>query len=1135
MFRFRIRLASFALLSGFAVSALATEADSSDYLASGFAQPPNSAAPRVWWHWMNGNITKDGIKLDLEWMKRIGIGGFQTFDASLGTPQVVDKRLVFMTPDWKDAFSYATNLADQLGLEMAIAGSPGWSETGGPWVAPADAMKKIVWSETTIQGGKPYTGLLPQPPNVSGPFQNKPRSEFLNFNRGEEKAPAVYYADSAVIAYRIADGAIRMRDLAPKLTASGGAPDLALLTDGDVTKSFELPIGAAGAEAWIQYEFATPQTIYGVTLGVEHQGLPLFLGGVPTLAELESSDDGNKFRKISNIPTERGGLAQDPGQNTVAFVPTTARFFRVTLNREARGAPAIDLGPLGLPPGPPVTEYRVTEFLLHTTAVVNHFEDKAAYAIAPDLYAAPTPAVPAAAAIAGANVLDITDRMAADGTLTWSAPAGRWMVLRFGYSLTGAKNGPASPEATGLEVDKLNRGAVRAYVDQYLNQYESASKGLMGKRGVEFVITDSWEAGAQNWTKDMFAEFKRRRGYDLHPWMPVLTGRVVESAEASDHFLWDLRETLSELVVENHYAQLAEALHGRGMGLYSESHESGRAFIGDGMSVKRRATVPMGAMWTQTPGVNKEQYGHDADIRESASVAHIYGQNLVAAESMTAASGAWAWSPEYLKPTADQEMAMGLNRFVIHTSVHQPLIDKAPGLTLGPFGQWFTRNETWAEQAAPWISYLARSSFLLQQGHFVADVAYYYGEDSNVTALFAGKSPNVPVGYNFDFINADTLVTALSVTDGAIMTPGAARYRALALDPNALHMSLPVLRRLAELVAAGAIVVGDRPLDTPSLADDTREFSRLVSELWGTGDGKHVYGKGAVYSGQALDAVLKSMGVAPDVQVEPRSGADLRFVHRHLPDGELFYIDNRQNQRQQLEISFRVDGRAPELWHADTGNREPASYRRVGGRTLVPLSLDAFETVFVVFRHATAIPQRTLPAPTETQLLMLPDSWQVQFQAKRGAPDAARATTLKSWSDDSDEGIKFFSGTATYTTTLRAPPKWFQAGARLWLDLGRVMNVAEVSINGKNLGVAWKAPFRVDMTSALKPGANRLQVKVSNLWVNRLIGDQQVGVKQKYTFTTQAFYRADAPLLPSGLLGPVRVLKVTGPDTRRPT
>jgi hypothetical protein len=276
------------------------------------------------------------------------------------------------------------------------------------------------------------------------------------------------------------------------------------------------------------------------------------------------------------------------------------------------------------------------------------------------------------------------------------------------------------------------------------------------------------------------------------------------------------------------------------------------------------------------------------------------------------------------------------------------------------------------------------------------------------------------------------------------------------------------------------------------------------------------------------------MGVAPDVEVEPRSGTELLFVHRSLVDGDLFYIDNRQNQRQQVKVSFRVDGKAPELWHADTGNREPASFRRLGGRTLVPLSLDAFETVFVVFRHATSAPRRTLPLPTATQLLTLTDSWQVQFQAKRGAPEAARPTTLKSWSDDSDEGVKFFSGTATYTTTLQAAPKWFDAGARLWLDLGRVMNVAEVSVNGKALGIAWKSPFRVDMTSALKPGANRLQVKVSNLWVNRLIGDLQPGVKQKYSFTTQAYYRADAPLLPSGLLGPVRVTRETRPDLRRP-
>jgi hypothetical protein len=577
--------------------------------------------------------------------------------------------------------------------------------------------------------------------------------------------------------------------------------------------------------------------------------------------------------------------------------------------------------------------------------------------------------------------------------------------------------------------------------------------------------------------------------------------------------------------VENHYAQVAQSLQQRGMGLYSESHESGRAFIGDGMSVKRRATVPMGAMWTQMPGVNREQFGYDADIRESASVAHIYGQNLVAGESMTAASAAWGWSPEDLKPTADQEMAMGLNRFVIHTSVHQPLIEKPPGLALGPFGQWFTRNETWAEQAAPWIRYLARCSYLLQQGKFVADVGYFYGEDSNVTALFAAKAPNVPSGYNFDFINADTLLTALQVEDGSITTPGGMRYRVLALDPNAQHMSLPVLRRLGELVSTGAMVVGERPLDSPSLADDPQEFSRLVLALWGSTEGRHEYGKGAVISGQTLEAALPSLGIAPDFRVEAPGGTDLRFVHRNLAGGEIYFVDNRQSQRAQSTISFRVVGKVPELWHADTGVHEAVSYRMDSGRTRVPLALEAHETAFVVFRKPTAIAQHTIPAKVETSLYTVANTWQIKFPSGRGAPTEAHATPLNSWSDDPDKGIRYFSGTATYATTLRAPPNWFATADQLWLDLGRVKNIAQVRVNGKDLGIVWKAPFRVDVTKALKPGTNRLEVKVTNLWVNRLIGDAQPDTPNKYTFTTQAFYKADSPLQPSGLLGPVRLLR----------
>ena len=355
-------------------------------------------------------------------------------------------------------------------------------------------------------------------------------------------------------------------------------------------------------------------------------------------------------------------------------------------------------------------------------------------------------------------MIDLTSKMSPDGTLDWTPPAGDWVVLRFGYSLLGITNHPATAEATGLEVDKLDRRFVKNYMEKYLDSYkETVGADLMGKRGIRYVINDSWEAGSQNWTDNMIAQFKKLRGYDPLPWMPVLAGQVVESAEASDRFLWDFRKTIADLIADEHYGQLEDTLHEWGMGHYGESHEGGRAFVADGMEVKKFNEVPMSAMWTQTPGVNKEQFGYNADDRESASVAHIYGQNLAAAESMTAAAAPWAWSPATLKPTADQEFLNGINRFVIHESAHQPLVGKAPGMTLGPFGQWFNRNETWAEQAGPWVDYLARSSYLLQQGHFGADLIYFYGEDSNLTAIFGDKSPDVPAGYGFDYINADAL------------------------------------------------------------------------------------------------------------------------------------------------------------------------------------------------------------------------------------------------------------------------------------------------------------------------------------------------------------------------------------------
>jgi hypothetical protein len=1115
-----IAMMSALVCSALALTTVRRQGGSEDALERGFKNPPDSAKPRVWWHWMNGNITKEGIRLDLEWMKRVGIGGFQNFDASLFTPQVVEKRLVFMTPEWKDAFRYAATLADQLGLEMAIAGSPGWSETGGPWVQPAQAMKKLVWSETRVEGGRPFTGALPKPPSTTGPFQNIRGAGALAALLGQQDQPRPeYYADSAVIAFRQPQSEIPLSRLQPKITSSGGQFDISALTDGDFATVVPLTRAPLGEKAWIQFEFSNPQTIHALTLAIKNVSRNPFGPGGDSGQELQASDDGQKFRTIATVPGS-GAVV-----NTIAFNEVTARFFRVTF-QTMPPPPGLGIDIPGLKPPSPPTTHNITELVLHTGVRVNRFEEKAGFAILPDLYSLSTPAVKEKDAVSKSSIVDLTTKMRPDGTLEWTPPAGQWVVLRLGYSLLGINNHPASPEATGLEVDKLSRSYVQAYLDNYLGQYKDAVGSLMGKRGLQYVITDSWEAGAQNWTDEMIAEFNKRRGYDIRGWLPVLTGRVVESAEASERFLWDFRKTIGELTVENHYEQITASLRERGMGRYTESHESGRALIADGMDVKRGADVPMSAMWTPQPGTPSSKY--EADIRESASVAHIYGQNLVAAESLTAAAGAWSWSPETLKPTADLELASGLNRFVIHTSVHQPVSDKVPGLSLGPFGQWFTRHETWAEQAKPWLTYLARSSYLLQQGKFVADILYFYGEDSNITALFGEKPPDVPAGYNYDYVNAHALVNRLSVEAERITTPSGMSYRVLALDPTSRYMSLPVLRKIRDLVNSGASVVGGKPIGTPSLADDQKEFRAIADQLWGTGSGPHTYGKGKVFGKSALTEVLTSLQVAADFEyTKQQNDTTVLFVHRRLTDGDVYWVNNRKNRTETLEATFRVQGKAAELWYPETGKIEPASYRIANGRTTVPLILNPNEAVFIVFRKPTAALSRVLPRQVETPLAMLDGAWEVSFQSDRGVPSKVTLEKLTSWSENEDPGVKYFSGTGTYTQAVNAPSDWFQSGARLWLDLGGVKNIAEVFVNGQSTGIVWKGPFRVDVTEAMKPGTNKVEIKVTNLWVNRLIGDQQPNVTRKYTFTTWPYYRAGSPLLPSGLLGPVRIVRLS--------
>jgi hypothetical protein len=1090
-------------------------------LENGFQNPPASARPRVWWHWMNGNITKEGIRADLEWMHRIGIAGFQNFDAAVSTPQIVQKRLVYMTPDWKDAFSFTTKLADSLGLEMAIAGSPGWSESGGPWVKPKEAMKKYVWSETRIDGGKPFTGILAKPPTTTGPFQNLALRDFFSYK--ENQTPE-YYADEAIVAYKLPDSDSTMAEMNPKVTSSGGKFSLQSLSDGDLSASFLLPFTKPGENSWVMFEFPIPETIKSLTIvGGGYSGpWGRGSGADPDNRNFEYSKDGKIFTKILHISL--GGVEQ----RTLSFAPVSAKYFRFTWVTPKPSASGNKKNTDDFINEKAYRGTKISELILHKVTRVERFEEKAAFSTASDLYNSFTPQADPKDVISKRDVINLTAKMKPDGSLDWTPPPGKWVVIRLGSSLTGYRNRPASAEATGLEVDKLSAVHVRSYFTNYLDQYKNATGGMMGDKGLHFIIMDSWEAGTQNWTDSMFSEFSKKRGYDMLQWLPVLTGHIVESSDASDGFLWDFRKTIAELTAENHYDLLTQILKERGMERYSESHESGRAFIADGMEVKRKAAIPMSATWV--PDVSS--YAADvatcykADVRESASVSHLYGQNLVAAESMTAEGSAWCWSPELLKPTADMELSNGLNRFVIHTSVHQPVNDKIPGLGLGPYGQWFTRHETWAEQAAPWITYLSRSSFMLQQGQYVADLLYYYGEDNNITSLFSDSLPKIPEGYNYDFINSDALLNLISVKNNFLVSPSGMQYKVLMLDPNSRYMTLPVLKKISELVRKGAIVFGNKPIESPSLHDDANEFKSVVSELWKNENGKNEIEKGSVFSGLSIECILSVLKIEKDFSyTKAIEDTRLLFVHRKLKDIDIYWINSRNSEPQDVKSVFRVYGRSPEIWHPETGKIEQASYTIENKKTTIPLHLEPNDALFVVFRHNTSEKSRTIPVIKEEDLLKLTGPWEVKYQENRGAPAVAKFDSLTAWNENMDKGIKYFSGTASYFIKFKLPAGTQKDKSRIWILLGKVKNLAEVKINNQSAGIVWKPPFTLDITDQLRVGENLLEIKVTNLWVNRLIGDLQPGNDKKYTYTSMPFYKPDSPLKPSGLLGPVVIYK----------
>ncbi len=1052
---------------------------------------------------MNGNISKEGIKKDLEWMEKTGIGGFQNFDASLMTPVMVKEKLSYMTAPWKDAFRYTAQLAKEKGLEMAIAGSPGWSVTGGPWVKPGDAMKKYVWTETIIQGGTAFNGKLNQPSNATGPMQNANIAESgFETKDGTSHKPNQFYQDVAVIAYPIQSNEKSTLELAPILTTSGGQFSLAKLTDGDLENFDYLEPKNVGEDTYIQYEFTQPTKIYGLTFANEGYGELAVFRGAGNNRYVQYSEDGVNFKELLKVP----GLITS--QNTITFAPLTIKKIRLVYKTmppapagfEAMFGGKADTKPKGT---------QVSEFVVHTTPRVNLFEAKAGFVPWKENL---NEQIIAESGAKSNEIIDLTSKLQADGSLNWNAPAGKWAILRFGYSLTGKKNHPASPEATGLEVDKLDREAVTRYLENYLDQYKDATGGLMGAEGLTHMILDSYEAGHMTWTPAMFDEFKKRRGYELKPFMPVLAGRIVNNSTESEKFLWDFRKTIGELIVENHYELIGELLAKRGMKRYTESHENGRIYLADGMDVKRKADIPMSAMWQ--PGAlaagKDEEVRSRGDIRESASVAHIYGQNIVAAESMTTAGNSYQPHPGSLKRTADVEMASGLNRFVIHTSVHQPLDNLVPGFALGPFGQWFTRQETWANQAKVWGDYLGRSSYLLQQGKNIADILYFYGENHNITALTQEALPKIPSGYEFDFVNSSALKDAMSASNNKLISRGGTSYQVLFLDPSAQKMTLGTLNRVLTLAKEGVSVGGTAPEASPSLGDSKLSFDQVLQQLKALPN---------VQFGKDLDAMLLAKGVTPDVSIT-QNKAEILFQHRKNGEKDIYWLNSRTENENSANLSFRVSGKTPKIWNPETGEISNVSYEIKNGRTEIAYQFKPWDAFFIVFEGVSKQNKVSIASTSVASSKTVEGPWKISFQKDRGAPASISMNELQSFDQQADPAVKYFSGEATYANKFEVSS--IAKGEKVQIDLGDVKNLAEVYLNGKYVKTVWKKPFVIDITDKFNIGRNTLEIKVINSWVNRLVGDAQPGVN-KITFIPMPLFRADSKTEPAGLLGPVKI------------
>ena len=1010
-------------------------------IEQGFRSIPDSVQTGVYWYWISDNISKEGVERDLEAMIVAGIN--RAFIGNIGIDGIPYGDHKLLSSEWWEVLHAALKKATELNIEIGIFNSPGWSQSGGPWVKSSQAMRYLASSDTIVAGPGRMQLTLP------------------SVGKDEQ--------DVCVIAYPALDKPVAEKSWAIN-KKSGQSSSSVLVFDKEATVRTLI------------YRVNTP---FKTTAK-----LWVKKGGKEELLRQFVIDRSNPALNVGFVPY---------APVVISLPETSASQFRLEMSEEGEAA-----GNVTLTSSPMMERYPEKSLAKMFQTPLPMWDD---------YLWEKQPAVSDASLMVSPDAIKNVTEFSKNGVLDWEVPEGKWVIRRMAMLPTGVTNSPAAPEATGPEIDKMSKKHVAFHFDAFIGDILKRIPEA-DRKTFKVVVQDSYETGGQNWTDDMISVFKERYGYDPVPYLPVLEGTVVGNPDISDRFLWDLRRLIADRVSYDYVGGLRDVCHQHGLTTWLENYGHW-GFPGEFLQYGGQSDEIAGEFWS-------EGSLGDIENRAASSCGHIYGKRRVWAESFTSGGPAFGRYPYQMKQRGDRFFTEGINSSLLHVYIHQPFEDREPGLDAW-FGNEFNRKNTWFSQMDVFTGYLKRCNFMLQRGDYVADVAYFIGEDApKMTGIC---TPELPAGYSFDYINGEVLLQRASVEDGRIVLPSGMKYRLLVL-PQLETMRPEILQKIKELLQAGACVIGPAPKYSPSLSDypaADRKVQALASELWGDQtESVRTIGKGRLFMpATSLQPVLEALNVKPDMRVN--SGTPVLFIHRATDEGDIYFISNQSETPVDINLSFRVAGKLPELWNPLTAEiRLLPEFTCADGVTTVPVRLEGFESSFIIFRKK-GTPAKTTARnyPVKEVLATVSSPWQVDFEkGKRGPEEAVTFPALQDWTESTDPSIRYFSGKAIYTNRItldKLPQK------ALYLDLGKVMVMAKVKINGQYVGGVWTTPYRLPVGDFLRKGENLIEVEVVNNWRNRLIGDASLPEKERGTWTNVNPWNADSPLQSSGLIGPVEI------------